>query len=167
MGAGERSSSPSNFKLRHYLHSRVLAGLPIFLLPLANPIPALGENLPFNPDVTQATIATTICQPGWTRTARPYVAQMKQIKAEMLAAIGEPIERRNRYELDHRIPLALGGAPVDRRNLALQPIDEAREKDGIEACLSSFVCQGKIDLEDAQSAIWEDWRKAGELCGGL
>jgi hypothetical protein len=31
-------------------------------------------------------------------------------------------------------------------------------------CLSSLVCQGKIALEDAQSAIWEYWRKAGELC---
>jgi hypothetical protein len=53
---------------------------------------------------------------------------MKRIKAEMLAAIGEPI---------------------DRRNLALQPIDEAREKDAIEVCLSSLVCQGNIELEDA------------------
>jgi hypothetical protein len=98
---------------------------------------------------------------------RPFVADMKRIKAEMLAAIGEPIERRNQYELDHLIPLALGGAVIDRRNLALQPIDAAREKDAIEVCLSSLVCQGKIDLEDAQGAIWEDWRKAGELCGSL
>lgn len=123
-----------------------------------------AELPPLNPDVTQATIATTICQPGWTRTIRPYVSTMKAIKADMLAAIGEPMERRNRYELDHRIPLALGGHPIDRGNLALQPIDEAREKDAIETCLSSLVCQGKIDLEDAQSAIWEDWRKAGGLC---
>ncbi len=47
-----------------------------------------------NPAVTQATIAETICTTGWTRTVRPYVADMKGIKAEMLAAIGEPIERR-------------------------------------------------------------------------
>jgi hypothetical protein len=85
----------------------------------------------------------------------------------LLAAINEPIERRNRYELDHKIPLALGGAVIDRRNLALQPIEEAREKDAVEACLSSLVCQGKIDLDDAQSAIWEDWKEAAELCGGL
>ena len=120
-----------------------------------------------NPDVTQATIAETICTPGWTRSVRPYVADMKAIKAEMLADIGEPIENRNRYELDHIVPLALGGAVIDRQNLALQPIDEARQKDAIEACLSSLVCQGKIDLEDAQSALWEDWRKAGDLCNGL
>jgi hypothetical protein len=129
--------------------------------------PALAADLPLNPDVTPATISTTICQTGWTQTVRPYVADMKAIKAEMLAAIGEPIERRNQYELDHLLPLALGGAVIDRRNLALQPIAEAREKDAIEVCLSSLVCQGKIDLDDAQSAIWENWRKAGELCGGL
>jgi hypothetical protein len=117
-----------------------------------------------NQAVTQATIAETICTTGWTQTVRPYVADMKRIKAEMLAAVGEPIERRNRYELDHVVPLALGGDPIDRRNLALEPIDEAREKDTVEVCLSSLVCQGKIALEDAQSAIFEDWRKAGELC---
>ncbi len=92
---------------------------------------------------------------------------MKRIKADMLAAIGEPIENRNHYELDHIIPLALGGAVIDRRNLALQLIGEARQKDAIEVCLSSLVCQGKIDLEDAQSAISEDRRKASELCDGL
>jgi hypothetical protein len=118
-----------------------------------------------NPAVTQATIAETICTAGWTQTVRPYVSTMKRIKAEMLAVIGEPIERRNRFELDHVVPLALGGDPIDRRNLALQPIDEAREKDAVEVCLSSLVCQGKIALDDAQSAIFEDWRKAGELCG--
>jgi hypothetical protein len=128
---------------------------------------AADGGLPLNPDVTQATIAATICQAGWTRTVRPYISQMKTIKAEMLAAIGEPIEHRNRYELDHKIPLALGGAVVDRGNLALQPIDEAHKKDAVEACLSSLVCQGKIELEDGQSAIWEDWRKAGELCDAL
>jgi hypothetical protein len=42
-----------------------------------------------NPAVTQATIAETICTTGWTRTVRPYVADMKRIKAEMLAAVGE------------------------------------------------------------------------------
>lgn len=141
------------------------AALTAALLLMADP--AQAEGPPLNPNVTQATIATTICQIGWTRAIRPYVSTMKQIKAEMLAAVGEPIERRNQYELDHKIPLALGGAVVDRRNLALQPIEEAHEKDAIEVCLSSLVCQGKIELEDAQSAIWEDWRKAGELCGGL
>jgi hypothetical protein len=141
--------------------------LMISCLAAAHAPSATAAELPINLDVTQATIATTICQAGWTKTVRPYVGAMKTIKAEMLAAIGEPIERRNQYELDHLIPLALGGAVIDRRNLALQPIGEARQKDAVEVCLSSLVCQGKIELEDAQSAIWENWQKAGELCGNL
>ena len=139
----------------------------LFTLAAFNATVAAEQAKPvLNPAVTQATIATTICVTGWTRTVRPYVAEMKRIKAEMLAAIGEPIDHRNRYELDHIVPLSLGGATIDRRNLALQPIDEARQKDAVEVCLSSLVCQGKIALDDAQSAIWEDWRKAGELCEG-
>jgi len=122
------------------------------------------EALPINPAVTQATIFDTICIHGWTRTVRPYVSTMKSIKRDMLAAIGEPIEHRNRYELDHKIPLALGGDPLDRRNLALQLIDEAREKDAVEVCLSALVCQGRIGLDEAQEAIWSDWRKASEAC---
>ncbi|MCW2318857.1 hypothetical protein M2322_004426 [Rhodoblastus acidophilus] len=119
-----------------------------------------------NLEVRQETIATTICTPGWTQSIRPYVSETKRIKSKMLAAIGEPIDHRNRYQLDHIIPLALGGAVVDQQNLALQPIEEARDKDVVERCLSSLVCQGQVGLEDAQSAIWEDWRKAAELCGG-
>ena len=142
--------------------NRVIAVL--FIIAATNATAGVKPKPVLNPAVTQATIASTICVTGWTRTIRPYVAKMKRIKAEMLARIGEPIGHRNRYELDHIVPLSLGGAPIDRRNLALQPIDEAREKDAVEVCLSSLVCQGKIDLDDAQGAIWEDWRKAGELC---
>jgi hypothetical protein len=127
-------------------------------------LPTALDDLPVNPDVTQATIADTICKTGWTRTVRPYVAAMQAIKRDMLREIGEPIENRNRYELDHAIPLALGGAVIDRRNLVLQPWPEARQKDAIETCLSSAVCRGVVSLADAQEAIWRDWRKAGEIC---
>jgi hypothetical protein len=109
-----------------------LGVLALFALGLPSSAGAGSDGPALNPAVTQETIGATICTAGWTRTVRPYVADIKRIKAEMLAAIGEPIERRNRYELDHLVPLALGGALIDRRNLALQPIDEAREKDAIE-----------------------------------
>ena len=140
-----------------------LAVLALFILDLASPARA-GTNGPvLNPAVTQETIGATICTAGWTRTVRPYVGDMKRIKAEMLAAIGDdrpPESLRTRPS--H--PARPRRRPRDRRNLALQPIDEARQKDVIEVCLSSLVCQGKITLEDAQSAVLEDWRKAGELC---
>lgn len=120
--------------------------------------------LPLNPAVTQATITDTVCVPGWTKNIRPYVGEMRIIKAEMLVAIGESHEHRNRYQLDQRIPLALEGATIDRRNLILQPVALALEKDAIERCLAVAVCDGRLGLDEARSAIWRDWRAAGTVC---
>lgn len=73
----------------------------------------MSEELPLNPDVTGANLGQTIGPTVWTRTIRPYVSTMKYIRAETIAAFGEPIERPSQYELDHKIPLALGGAAWD------------------------------------------------------
>ncbi|WP_296706318.1 hypothetical protein [Rhodoblastus sp.] len=123
-----------------------------------------GDGLPVNHDVTEANIGETICRPSWTQMFPAYGSTIRTIKAEMLAAIGEPLEHLNRWTIDHRIPLVLAGHPVERRNLALQPIAESRAKDEIEACLLSRVYQGQLSLKAAQQAIWQDWRQAGELC---
>ena len=40
-----------------------------------------------NPDVTQATIATTICRRGWTRTIRPPVSYTNDLKRRGLRAV--------------------------------------------------------------------------------
>lgn len=130
---------------------------------LATAAPA-ADDLPLNPAVSQATITGTVCVAGWTRSIRPLVRTMRIIKAEMLIGIGVRNENRNRYQLDHQIPLALGGAPVDRRNLALQPVEFAKENDLVERCLVSAVCDGRLSLDEARIAIWRDWRAAGTLC---
>jgi hypothetical protein len=131
---------------------------------IASYSPAIALDLPINPQVTQANIETTICVPSWTRTIRPLVPAMQTIKREMLAAIGEPFEHRNRYQLDHLIPLALGGDRIDRRNLALRPIEEAKAKDVIERCLLQMVCAGAMTLDEARERIWTNWRAAGAEC---
>jgi hypothetical protein len=58
------------------------------------------------------------------------------------------------------VPLDLGGAPADLRNLRLQPWPEAREKDALEAELSKAVCENEVALSEAQSEIATDWRAA-------
>jgi len=45
---------------------------------------------------------------------RPYGSEIKRIKADMLSAIGEPIENRNHYELGHIVPLVGEGLGVKR-----------------------------------------------------
>jgi hypothetical protein len=137
---------------------------PWSILLLAFVAPAFAADLPIDPAVTQETIATTICTPGWTKTVRPSARYTARIKIKLVRELEIPEELLVDFELDHRIPLALGGAPTDPRNLELQPWDEATEKDAIEACLSRAVCAGRITLDAARLHIWADWRHAGAGC---
>ena len=129
-------------------------------LEVCNPQP----DLPLNPAVTQETIGKTICAPGWTKTVRPSARYTARIKIKLIRELEVDEALLVDFELDHRIPLALGGAPSDPRNLELQPWDEAGEKDAIEACLARAVCAGKIGLDEARRRIWSDWRHAGAGC---
>ena len=126
---------------------------------------APADTLPLNPAVRQETIDQTICVIGWTKTVRPPAAYANRSKLKLIRELGLPEELLADFELDHRIPLALGGAPSDPRNLELQPWDEASVKDAIEACLARAVCSGKITLDEARSRIWRDWRHVGVDCG--
>lgn len=126
--------------------------------------PAFADDLPLNPAVTQATIGDTICIPGWTKTQRPSGRYTGRLKIDLIRREGLPEELLVDFQLDHKIPLALGGAGSDPRNFVLQPWDEADDKDRVEACLARAVCAGKITLDEARLRIWRDWREAGKAC---
>ncbi len=70
-----------------------------------------------NPEVTQATIAWTICRRGYTRQIRPPRRYTSELKRRQLRASGYADQHMRDYEEDHLIPLELGGAPADPRNL--------------------------------------------------
>jgi hypothetical protein len=117
-----------------------------------------------NPNVTENNIDDTICVRGWTRTVRPPREVTDEIKQSMLRERNEPSENARLYELDHIIPLELGGAPSSLSNLQLQPWPEAKEKDKVENCLKREVCADHLSLEIARFAIFTNWKKAKELC---
>lgn len=126
---------------------------------------AIAENvLPLNEDVTQQTINGTICTHGWTKTVRPTLMESSLIKLHKLSEINKTPKDTHLYELDHIIPLELGGAPSDVKNLQLQLWPEAREKDQVENCLKETVCTGAVSLDEARRMIWEDWREARAHC---
>jgi hypothetical protein len=115
-----------------------------------------------NPQVTQANIAATICQSGWTATVRPPVSVTRPEK------VGSA--RAYRYtgsfltgEYDHLIPLELGGDPNSPANLWLQPNDNpeatstSNTKDGLEHTLNVLVCSGRLTLAVAQLAVATNW----------
>jgi hypothetical protein len=102
-----------------------------------------------NPDVTQATIAKTICTHGWTGTVRPpssYTSQLKVEQMEQYGLTGSP----SNYQEDHLVSLELGGDPTDPRNLWPEPYPRASEVDQIENDLNDKVCSGAMTLADAQ-----------------
>ena len=73
-----------------------------------------------NPAVTPGTVSATICAPGWARTVRPPRGFTSYLSAGS-SRRGYPDQRMRDYEEDHLIPLSLGGAPADGRNLWPEP----------------------------------------------
>jgi hypothetical protein len=102
-----------------------------------------------NPAVTQATIRSTICKSGWTRTARPPVSYTNALKTTGLLQYrlrGPP----SAFQEDHLISLELGGNPTDPRNLWPEPYPRAAAVDQIENELNHRVCTGSLTLAEAQ-----------------
>jgi hypothetical protein len=117
----------------------------------------------FSGDVAQANVATTICVPGWTATVRPSTSYTQALKRTMLIRVGIDPKDAIVYELDHFVPLAVGGHPRSEDNLWLQRWDgewNARVKDRLERRLQVMVCSGQITLDSARAAIQADWRDA-------
>lgn len=144
------------------LHESIALVVAFRLLAIAST--SAADELPLNPAVTQGTIDKTICAIGWTKTVRPPTSFSNRIKLKLIRELELPEELLTDFELDHKIPLALGGSPDDSRNLELQPWDEAVQKDSVEVCLARAVCAGKIGLDEARRRIWRDWRRVGVDC---
>jgi hypothetical protein len=81
----------------------------------------------------------------------------------MLARAGLPAADAVKYELDHFVPLAVGGHPHSEDNPWLQKWDgawNARVKERPERRLQVMVCAGEITLHTARTAIQHDWLAA-------
>jgi len=100
-----------------------------------------------NPRITQNNIQTAVCRRGWTRTVHPSRNVTDAIKRNLVA--DRRVSPRD-YELDHIVPLDLGGAPRSPQ---------------------SMVCAGDLTLKGAQHEIATDWRAGykkwinGKGCG--
>ncbi|MGH9056023.1 MAG: hypothetical protein ACRDYY_09220, partial [Acidimicrobiales bacterium] len=124
-----------------------------------------------DPAVTQGDLDSTICRSGgYTDSVRPPYALTEPFKREVEAAYRDP-SPTDQTELDHLVPLGLGGAS-DTRNLwpepdqgtpaAFDPSDPygINAKDGVEDRLHDAICSGQADLAAAQAAIATDWTTA-------
>ncbi|GLY86042.1 hypothetical protein [Actinoallomurus iriomotensis] len=126
-----------------------------------------------NPDVTQATLATTICRPsGYTRGIRPPAEITGTEKRANAASYGFT-DSLHDAEYDHLVSLELGGDPNDPHNLWVEPPSPGHApgsgpnnpKDAVENHLHTAICARKVTLSAAQQAIATDWTTAESSLG--
>jgi hypothetical protein len=121
--------------------------------------------------VTASNLGQTLCRKGgYTDSVRPPREVTDVFKTVARQAYSAPGGSSD-YELDHLVPLGLGGSS-DSRNLwpelnAGDPgqFDHSRPsgtnaKDGVESRLHEAVCSGEVGLAAAQEAIAMDWPTA-------
>ncbi len=156
IGAGEAL-------LREALFRRVARALVaswFVIATIAAARPAAAATLPNEPGAIATVNAGEVCSRGYAEALRPRGEEWRSIKEALYERAGLPRGRRYGYVGDHIIPLELGGAPRDLRNLWLQPYAEAHAKDVVEDELHILVCDGRMRLTDAQARIAHDWTTA-------
>ncbi|MCW2599759.1 MAG: hypothetical protein JWM02_1588 [Frankiales bacterium] len=127
---------------------------------LPDPVCTPGEA---DPRVTPANVLTTICTRGYTASVRPPKDVSHQLKIRLTGAYGIGDMPFADVELDHLIPLSLGGASTDA-NLWPQlrhGSHNVEDKDAVAERLNRRVCRGELGLRAAQHAMATDWRTAG------
>lgn len=120
-----------------------------------------SEVLP-NKDLTGGSVRTgnrdAAC--GHARENRGRMTAAR--RDEVLKRYGLPAGTHSNYEIDHLIPLCLGGSD-DPSNLWPQPrraLEEswnAEAKDRLERRMCDMVCEGDIEIGAAQEAFATDW----------
>ena len=130
-------------------------------------VSALAQRLtPYlpNPEFTPGDVFDVtmedICTPGYSKKVR---AVTKALRDQAFTKYGIMSDRRGEYQIDHLIPLALGGSN-SIKNLWPLPNNtspwNARAKDALEVRLQKLVCSGQVALETAQHQIATDWTEA-------
>jgi hypothetical protein len=116
-----------------------------------------------DPSVTPQNLHATVCVKGYTATVRPDKRVTNRLKREQIRQYRYSDTDPRNYEQDHLIPLSIGGNPSDPRNMWPQPRAgqwTAEQKNDLEFVVYKMVCNGDIDLAQAQEKIARDWTAA-------
>ena len=115
-----------------------------------------------------STSATRICRVGYSASVRSVTESTRRT---VYANYGVAWAARGGYEVDHLIPLELGG---DNSTTKLWPeLQDAgaragyASKDGVENHLHALVCAGTVPLATAQNAIAANWYTAYQRYRGI
>ncbi len=99
-----------------------------------------------------------VCTSGYSQNVRDVTESMKN---QVYSAYGITSQAPGQYEMDHFIPLELGGTndPTNLFPEAADPRPGFHEKDKVENYLHDQVCTGVISLQQAQDMIKQYWVK--------
>jgi hypothetical protein len=107
--------------------------------------------------VSPAPTVAQLCSGGYVKKTTPPPAVTDSIKAAQLAA-GKYADRDpSHYVEDHLVPIELGGAPTDLRNLWPQTTAMTAVKDRDERRVRTEVCAGHMTLAAAQAQMVANW----------
>jgi hypothetical protein len=138
--------------------------LAIFLLAGVHAAPTLAFDVRPNPNLTSGSVridghdARSAC--GQSKAHRGSMTHPR--RDEILTRYGLPPGDHPDYEIDHLIPLCLGGSD-DPSNLwaeprrSIEPKWNAEAKDRLERLMCDMVCNGHLDIGNAQEAFAKDW----------
>jgi len=126
--------------------------------------PAFAFEVRPNPNITGGSVridghdVNTTC--GHSKAHRGSMSHTR--RDEILTLYGLPPRTHPDYEIDHLIPLCLGGSddpsnlwPEPRRSI--EPKWNAEAKDRLERFMCDMVCGGVLDIGTAQEAFAKDW----------
>jgi hypothetical protein len=104
-----------------------------------------------------------VCTPGYSKCIRNVPQSVKQSVYSSYGLTGNHTgycDTNQGCEVDHLISIELGGSN-DQKNLWPQPYQgtkwNAHVKDQLENWLHKAVCEARMPLDDAQTAIAADW----------
>lgn len=116
---------------------------------------SIRPDLRLTPGKSLTTDLGLICRSGYSRTVRHTSQALKRYIYREYGITPFP----GGYEVDHLIPLSLGGADV-AENLWPQSRNalwNTDAKDRLAFRLRQMVCRREIDAASAQRAIAQDW----------
>jgi hypothetical protein len=122
---------------------------------------AIAPDPTLTPGVVRTTDAGDICSHG-TRELRHWSRERDD---RIMAEYSLPAGPHPDFEIDHLIPLCLGGADDDKNlwpepRRSIEPEFSAERKDDLEHRLCQMVCAGELDAAEAQLEIASDWTES-------